>query len=244
MSVVFIMEKNIMNMVMRTFPEAPRHVELLRMRPAEFEEKEYEELFYRQLYRGLRCWTPGQVLEASLGFDFAAPLVHPFLLAVHGIDRPFAGIGAVARQLQHRALFVYAAPVFARSRELFAHATAATIVPHSTFPDAQLLSGHKAFYYNSPGNSGLLNDGYERVEFPSLEDRVGRLRAEITDDSANTEESLERFGQALAGAVAESGDGVRNVYLSEEWRDIEAEAERSAVPALIKSFLRVDAFAR
>lgn len=40
------------------------------MKPAEFEEKEYEGPLYNQLERGNRLlWPPGQVLEGYLGFD-------------------------------------------------------------------------------------------------------------------------------------------------------------------------------
>jgi hypothetical protein len=43
------------------------------MKPAEFEEKEYEAPLYNQLERGSSLvWTPGQVLEAQVGFDRSA----------------------------------------------------------------------------------------------------------------------------------------------------------------------------
>lgn len=42
------------------------------MKPAEFEEREYEGPLYNQLERGQNIlWSPGQVLEGSIGFDRA-----------------------------------------------------------------------------------------------------------------------------------------------------------------------------
>lgn len=287
------------------------------MRPAEFEEKEYEGFLYSQLQVGPHClWSPGQVLEAYLGFDHALFLDDPFLWNLYGIPRPYPGvllarlhilrraagsglrdrlpqfrmncflqakrpdfgtrapkklvglgsarpyfkialnldqqqtIVALANQIKGRGLFVYAAPAFWQSRQLFANGTAGTVVQQSTFPEAIMLRGHKAFYYNAPGTVGIVNEGFDRVEFPSLEDSITRMRAEpIPDNQSEATESealgdLRREVQRAVTTTSEAGDQPRNAYLVEEWRGIDRLAEGTGMPAALVSFLYVEAFTR
>lgn len=57
------------------------------MKPAEFEEKEYEGPLYHQLARSNRFWPPGQVLENYLGFDAALFVDDPFFWRLHHFRR-------------------------------------------------------------------------------------------------------------------------------------------------------------
>lgn len=55
------------------------------MRPAEFEEREFETPLYNQLERGNRnLWAPGQVLEGHMGFDAALFVTQDWLFRLHG----------------------------------------------------------------------------------------------------------------------------------------------------------------
>jgi len=283
------------------------------MKPAEFEEKEYEGALYNQLERGNRLlWPPGQVLEGYLGFDRIALLDDGYLWHVHGIRQPYRGIvpsrfrwpflpralkfrlprfrancfiqakrpetgrrpkklaglstgkpcfrfsiasdqqsalEAAARRLRNRALFVYAAPVFSKSRELFAYTTRGTMVENSTFPDVLSLAGHKAWYYNEPGASGVVNQGYESLRLPGLDQQIASLlerQGDQSEASLSPSDALVQLRQELEVVVtqtAEVVDKARSAYLADEWRRIESFGESTEAPRALIAFLGIEAFA-
>jgi hypothetical protein len=59
---------------------------------AEFEEKSFETSLYQQLRveQGL-VWSPGQVLEGHIGFDYAAVSTDAYLWSLHGLAAPPTG---------------------------------------------------------------------------------------------------------------------------------------------------------
>jgi len=62
------------------------------MAKAEFEEREFESALYGQLRVDPNlAWSPGQVLESHIGFDYAAVCVDSYLWALHGIVSPLPG---------------------------------------------------------------------------------------------------------------------------------------------------------
>lgn len=63
------------------------------MRPAEFEEREYEASLYVQLqHASTNVWSPGQVLEAHAGFDHALFTSHPYFWKLQGFAVPPPGV--------------------------------------------------------------------------------------------------------------------------------------------------------
>jgi len=62
------------------------------MAHAEFEEREFETPLYHQLKVGNgSIWSPGQVLEHHVGFDYSAFCVDSYFWAIHGIREPLDG---------------------------------------------------------------------------------------------------------------------------------------------------------
>ena len=62
------------------------------MRRAEFEEREFETPLYKQLkVANNRIWSPGQVLEHYVGFDYAALCLDSYFWAIHGLREPYDG---------------------------------------------------------------------------------------------------------------------------------------------------------
>jgi hypothetical protein len=288
------------------------------VKPAQFEEKEYEEALYRQLVlTSNQSWSPGQVLEQYLGFDGGLFLIDHYIWRLHGFSFPLSGIApyrelwpvlprrprdrsrlpsfdlnlfiqtkrpyvgrrppaelarrgltkpffkiltdseqqqcldAANAQLSDRALFVYAGAVFGSSAELFGHITAGTIVQNSTFPNAAALSEHHAWYYSSPGATGVTNQGFESVELPPLTEQIAELRArrlrerrgEVESQSAN----LRKLSDVFKATIRENRAIVstaRAAYLSEEWRNIDTFSHAFNAPSAVTSFLEVEAFAR
>src|SRR4051812_10052329 len=65
-----------------------------------------------------------------------------------------AALGTLGTSLGNRAVVCYAAPAFHRLIQLYAHTSRGSIVAASTFPLAERLTGHTAFYYWEPGGNG------------------------------------------------------------------------------------------
>jgi hypothetical protein len=286
------------------------------MKPAQFEEKEYEAALYSELQSSKHAhWVPGQVLEQYLGFDYGLLLSYPYLWDLHGIPSPLGGIspfydlwrvlrrpppdrsrlpsfdlncfvqakrpwwstylsrklarlglvkpyfkfltekeqqeclGVVAQHLSDRALFVYAAPVFGSSKDLFRHTTAGIIVENSTFPKASVLSGHQAWYYSQPGATGVVNPEFEPVQQPPLsalidELRRARRRERITESQSANLRSLADKLKATIREEPTIAETARAANLSQEWNRIEAFTRANDPPPAVTAFLEVDAFAR
>ncbi|HLE56825.1 MAG TPA: hypothetical protein VJB15_07060 [Rhodothermia bacterium] len=156
-------------------------------------------------------------------------------------------IERVAQRLANRALFVYAAAVYHTTRDLFRHSGRGTTVEHSTFPDIVAMTGHKAWYYNSPGGSGVRNQGFEPYESASLEQRLQALRAELTVTGQEGTQSAElaALSTAIAAAVIESDEvagTARADAMSDEWRNIDSFVDNTGAQPAARDFLHVVAF--
>jgi hypothetical protein len=183
----------------------------------------------------------------------------PKRLAGLGSSRPFyrfvvdstqqQALSTAATALANRALFTYAAPVFFESRRLFFLQQIGQLVENSTFPDVRTLVGHHAWYYNSPGSTGVVNQDFERVESPSLLERIALLRREsgVDERERTASDNLVDLAAALRRAASDVGETVasaRGAYLADDWRDIDRFAEQNELPQASRAFLEVDAFTR
>lgn len=286
------------------------------MNPSEFEEREYEQPLYRQLERNdPRYWSPGQVLEAYLGFDRGLFLTAGYLWNVHGHKTPLPGmipyheywpllphfsthrtrlpdfqlncflqtkrcyvgqrlpkrlsalgnkrpfysfgidasqhdvLSAAAHKLSGRALFAYAAPVFATSQRLFFLQQIGQIVENSTFPDVKDLDGHVTWYYTDAGATGVGNPEVERIEGAGLNERVNLLLTtnRFREKISGPTEQLTFLSNAIRTAVIEGSEAfasARRAYLVSDWSEIGEFADVNELNAACRAFLEVDAFAR
>jgi len=72
------------------------------MQPSEFEEREYEAPLYVQLqHSSSNVWSPGQVLEAHIGFDHALFTMHPYFWRLQGFVAPPLGVVLGGYPLHH-----------------------------------------------------------------------------------------------------------------------------------------------
>ena len=179
-------------------------------------------------------------------------------LAALGSARPFYRfdvdaeqqrvLDAAAGALTGRALFVYAAPVFSESAKLFLLQQQGQLVENSTFPDIRTLSGHRAWYYNEPGATGVVNQDYEFSEAPPFTERVTALISSVADGATTPEsENLMSLSRSLQSSMLQldpDTGSVRTAYLIGDWRSIARYAERYDLPPAGRAFLEVHAFAR
>jgi hypothetical protein len=83
------------------------------------------------------------------------------------------------------------------------------VVENSTFPSAQLLSGHGAWYYNQPGAHGAVNPEPEKVEEPPLLERVFTLARETAPSDAGDISWLDRTAGGVITSLVKTSEGVR-----------------------------------
>lgn len=87
------------------------------------------------------------------------------------IDSPQQGtLLRVASNLGNQALVCYAAPVFHRITQLYAHTRRNSIVQTSTFPPVSSIGRHGAWWYSRPGITGVLNPEFEPYEGPDFQE--------------------------------------------------------------------------
>jgi hypothetical protein len=123
------------------------------------------------------------------------------------------------------ALVCYACAAFDRVTELYAHSRAGSIVHTSTFPPANVLRGHEAWYYTGPGCSGVANPTPERIEDLAILERI----RQFTSPRSNQQErgSFSENLKRLAASVYESlsaeavGDFGRTAVYFEALREID-----------------------
>lgn len=152
----------------------------------------------------------------------------------------------VSARVGDRAIIVYAAPVFHRSAELFAHGARGTVTENSSFPDVASLSGHSRWYYNAPGAIGLRNPDSEPVVLPGLLERLAERTEDRRDDNRSASEHLSSLATGIQEALVTDARDIspRVAYLSEEWRQIDAFTETFDASPAVRAYLRVEAFCR
>lgn len=179
----------------------------------------------------------------------------PSNLAALGTTRPFyrfhitphqqRHLFAAADRLRDRALFVYAAPVFGTARELFLHMTQGSIADASTFPDVITMEGHSRWYYNSPGAAGIPNQGNDRVDLGSLEERITAMASDLLNEESFAEGNLAALVEGISGLFTDDlAVEPRVAYLAQQWREIGIFVEENELPTIVGDYLRVATFSR
>lgn len=149
----------------------------------------------------------------------------------------------VARAMERRALFVYAAPTFHTSAQLFAAGTRSRVAEASTFPAVTDITGHEHWYYNEPGTIGIRNPDTEPVRLRSFAEAISVL---LQDDGEVESASvgLSELATAIRSAVSESSNDftARDAFLSEEWIALSRFADDLELRGAVRDYLLVDAF--
>jgi hypothetical protein len=280
--------------------------------PAEFEEKSYEGPLYNQLERGnADLFTPGQVLESTVGFDRGLFVAQAALWQTLGYKSPLRGaalayydwpygwgppsprtqlprfrlnlflqakrpayyerrprslqsittisaplwafrvtedqqhlLEVLAATIQGKAHVAYAAAVFHTNSSLFTHTKRRTIVQNSTFPSVDVLSGHEAWYYQSPGAQGAANPNPESIEEPSLLERVrsrAREAGALEGGDLTWLDTLARGVIESAGSAERSLEGV-GAHFFDDLQTLGRIAEQNDVPPTMLAFAQVNLF--
>jgi hypothetical protein len=109
----------------------------------------------------------------------------------------------LAGTLGGRAHVAYASAAFHTYTSLYRHIQCRTLPQNSTFPSVDVLSGHEAWYYRSPGAQGAANPNPESIEQPSLFARLDTLAREIEPLEAGDLKWLDLTARSVIAAAAE-----------------------------------------
>lgn len=106
--------------------------------------------------------------------------------------------------LAGRAHVAYASAAFHTYTSLYRHIRCATLPQNSTFPSVDVLSGHAAWYYRSPGAQGAANPNPENIEQPPLRARLNTLAEELEPLEAGDLKWLDLTARSVIAAAAEA----------------------------------------
>lgn len=148
----------------------------------------------------------------------------------------------LAAKLGPKAHVAYAAPAFHTVPELRQHVRGRSIVRHSTFPSANALAMHEAWYYREPGATGVANPDPENIEERPLEARLAALI-----ESAPETQGLQGFDELAEQIVAlareaPDDDGVAPEFLT-DIEELDRLLEPYELPATVVAYARISTFA-
>lgn len=158
-----------------------------------------------------------------------------------------AALARVATRVENQAMVVYAAPAFHRISELNAHTVRGSILAHCSFPLVNALNNHSAWYYASPGGSGVANIEPTPIEGMGLQERLEKFISSTPSLSEGTSSAqLEALSKKIREAISEeiSDENGRKGMFFESLRQIDYLADDfEDAPRALRHFLQIRAFA-
>lgn len=119
-------------------------------------------------------------------------------------------------KLHHRALMVYAAPVFGTYAELYHHSRNKTIIANTSFPRVRDLSGHESWYY-CDAESGVAHSEPEEQEVIDFYELIEGLRKEhYCSSNKNYSENLGGLSEEIKSVLKEFRDDCQVEYFFSE----------------------------
>lgn len=151
----------------------------------------------------------------------------------------------LANTLGGRAHVAYASAAFHTYTSLYTHIRCRTLAQNSTFPSVDVLCGHAAWYYRTPGAQGAANPNPENIEQPPLLVRLNALARETEPLEAGDLKWLDLTARSAIAAVAE-GQGIevdsRTAHFFNDLLTLEGLAERYNIQPSLLAYAQVNLF--
>ena len=129
------------------------------------------------------------------------------------------------QKLHHRALIVYAAPVFGTYEELYKHTQDRTVISNTSFPKVSELSGHTHWYYCDAYN-GIAHSEEEEEETYDIFDMIEELmRGYYYTESTAFDTNVNRLAENVINVLNEFEDDVQVKYALSQIREMEKNYE-------------------
>ena len=149
----------------------------------------------------------------------------------------------VAEKLDNRALVIYAAPTFHQHHDLYRNTINGTIIENSTFPSIAKLKAHEAWYYHTPGASGVANPIPEEIIEPTLKERIEKL-IESKEGSGSWSDSLKSLASEIVNALSDEKlkETSRRASFFDAIKQIDKEFDGFENAGALHAFFTVQAF--
>lgn len=118
----------------------------------------------------------------------------------------------LGQKLRHRALLVYAAPVFGTYEELYNYTRDGEVIENTSFPKVDTLSGHSHWYYCDAKN-GIAHSEPKEEESFSLYELIGRLKQEYYNaENTKFDENIRIISKVVINVLDEFKEDVQVKY--------------------------------
>jgi hypothetical protein len=139
-------------------------------------------------------------------------------------------LGRVAARLAGRALVTYASAAFHTYGDLYRHTQQGSVVVNSTFPSAQALAGHDAWYYSAPGAVGVANPNPTSIAEETLSHRIRDVVASAPSqpsEAGDWPRDLKELADVIQGSLSDEGlpDSARRASFFDMLTQIERDTE-------------------
>lgn len=116
------------------------------------------------------------------------------------------------QKLCHRALLVYAAPVFGTYEELFRYTSEEKMIENTSFPKVHTLSGHSHWYYCN-AQDGIAHSEPKEVETFSIYELIERFKQEYnTGENTKFDNNISTLSQAILNVMDEFKKDIQVQY--------------------------------
>lgn len=116
------------------------------------------------------------------------------------------------KKLHHRALLVYAAPVFGTYEELYKYTQEDTMISNTSFPKVSMLSGHTHWYYCDAEN-GIAHSEPEEEKTYNIFDLIEELqRNQFNAEDTTYENNLIELSEIIVNALREFSNDIQVKY--------------------------------
>lgn len=108
------------------------------------------------------------------------------------------------QKLKHRALLVYASPIFATYDELYKYTKDRNIISNTSFPKVSILSGHENWYYCDT-NGGIAHSEPEEIEIENIFSLIEILKKEqCYNQDMKYDQNLDFLSRNIVGVLDEN----------------------------------------
>lgn len=116
------------------------------------------------------------------------------------------------KKLHHRALLVYATPVFGTYKELYKYTYEEKMIENTSFPKIHTLSGHSHWYYCN-AQSGIAHSEPEEEHIFSIYELIERFKLEYAKkENENYDRNITELSEAVLYVLNEFKEDVQVQY--------------------------------
>lgn len=125
------------------------------------------------------------------------------------------------QKLSHRALLVYAAPVFGTYEELYNYIREGKVIENTSFPKVDILSGHSHWYYRD-ARSGIAHSEPKEEKSFSIFELIERLKQKYYNaENTKFDENIYTISKIVMNVLEEFREDMQVKYCFSKIKDMQ-----------------------